>query len=173
LRICPCSDILSAMYIAHDKRPAELKTLTDLFSTRIGASFLKSRALKALLPELKNAHHIGLSWKEIWEALKECGYVGSYRQFAAMIRKLASPDQKSRRFTKNLTPPFVEKEKPKPIAPIGATTSGQKEKPAWQVQREEAMAKLDREVELNRQRESRLKPTKVFKPSVFVGRSED
>jgi len=31
----------------------------------------------------------------------------------------------------------------------------------------------DREAELNRQRESRLKPTKVFKPSVFVGRSED
>ena len=89
------------MYIAHDKRPLELKTLTDLFSTRIGASLLKSRALKALLPELKDAHHIGLTWKEIWEALKECGYAGSYRQFAAMIRKLASPDQKSRRFTKN------------------------------------------------------------------------
>ena len=48
-----------------------------------------------------------------------------------------------------------------------------KEKPEWQVQREEAMARLDREAELNRQRESRLKPTKVFKPSVFVGRSED
>ena len=77
------------MYIAHDKRPVELKTLTDLFSTRIGASLLKSRALKALLPELKDAHHIGLTWKEIWEALKECGYAGSYRQFAAMIRKLS------------------------------------------------------------------------------------
>ena len=48
-----------------------------------------------------------------------------------------------------------------------------KEKPAWQVQREEAMAKLDREAELNRQRESQLKPTKIFKPSVFVGRSDD
>ena len=58
------------MYIAHDKRPVELKTLTDLFSTRIGASLHKSRALKALLPELKDAHHIGLTWKEIWEALK-------------------------------------------------------------------------------------------------------
>ena len=161
------------MYIAHDKRPVELKTLTDLFSTRIGAALLKSRALKALLPELMDAHHIGLTWKEIWEALKECGYVGSYRQFAAMIRKLTLPDQKSRRFTKNLTPPFVEKEKPKPVAPIGATTSGQKEKPEWQTQREQEMARLDREAELNRQREARLQPKKVFKPSAFVGRSED
>jgi len=48
-----------------------------------------------------------------------------------------------------------------------------KEKPAWQVRREEEMARLDREAEVNRQRESRLQPTKVFKPSVFVGRSED
>jgi hypothetical protein len=161
------------MYISTDKRPAELKTLTDLFSTRIGASFLKSRALKALLPELKDAHHIGLTWKKIWEALKECGYAGSYRQFAAMIRKLTSPDQNSRIFTKNLTPPFVEKEKPKPAVLNGATTSGHKEKPEWQIQREQEMTRLDREAELNRQRESWLKPTKVFKPSIFVGRSED
>src|ERR1035438_6047520 len=161
------------MYIAHDKRPVELKTLTDLFSRRIGASFLKSRALKALLPELRDAHHIGLTWKEIWEALKEFGYVGSYRQFAAMIRKLTSPDQKSRRFTKILAPPYVEKEKPKPVAPIGATTSGHKEKPEWQIQREQEMARLDREAELNRQREARLQPKKVFTPSVFVARSRE
>ena len=161
------------MYIAHEKRPVELKMLADLFSTRIGASLLKSRALKALLPELKDAHHIGLTWTDIWEALKECGYVGSYRQFAAMIRKLTFPDQNSRRFTKNLTPPFVEKEKPQPVAPIGATTSGHKEKPEWQTQREQEMARLDREAELNRQREARLQPKKVFKPSAFVGRSED
>jgi hypothetical protein len=160
------------MYISHDKRPVELKRLTDLFSTRIGASFLKSRALKALLPELRDAHHIGLTWKEIWEALKECGYVGSYRQFAAMIRKLTSPDLNSRRFTKNLTPPFVEKEKPQPVAPIGATTSGHKEKPEWQIRREQEMERLDREAELNRQREARLQPKKVFTPSAFVGRNE-
>jgi hypothetical protein len=161
------------MYISPDKRPTELKTLTDLFSTRIGATFLKSRALKALLPELRNAYHIGLTWKEIWEALKECGYVGSYRQFVAMIRKLASPDQKSRRFTKNLTPPFVEKEKPKPVAPNGDTTSGHKEKPEWQIQREQLMSRLDREAELNRQREEQLRPVKIFKPSPFVGRGEE
>ncbi len=161
------------MYISLDKRPMELKTLTDLFIARIGATFLKSRALKALLPELKAAHHTGLTWKEIWEALKECGYIGSYRQFAAMIRKLTSPDEKSRRFTKNLTPSFVEKEKPKPFAPEGDTKGGHKEKPEWQIQREELMARLDREAELNRQREERLRPVKIFKPSPFVGRGEE
>jgi len=35
------------------------------------------------------------------------------------------------------------------------------------------MARLDREAELNRQREAQWQPKKVFKPSVFVGRSED
>ena len=47
------------------------------------------------------------------------------------------------------------------------------EKPEWQIRREQEMARLDREAELNRQRESRAKATKVFKPSVFVGRSKD
>jgi hypothetical protein len=56
---------------------------------------------------------------------------------------------------------------------LSTESTEHKEKPAWQVQREEAMAKLDREAELNRQRELQLKPTKIFKPSVFVGRSED
>jgi hypothetical protein len=56
---------------------------------------------------------------------------------------------------------------------LSTESTEDKEKPAWQVQREEAMARLDREAELNRQRESRLKPTKVFKPSAFVGRGEN
>ncbi len=68
---------------------------------------------------------------------------------------------------------MVQKEEPKPVAPRGAATTGNKEKPEWQIRREEEMAKLDREAELNREREARLQPTKVFKPSAFVGRSED
>ncbi len=35
------------------------------------------------------------------------------------------------------------------------------------------MVRLDREAELNRQREARLHVKKVFTPSVFVGRSEE
>jgi hypothetical protein len=56
---------------------------------------------------------------------------------------------------------------------LSSENTEKKEKPAWQVRREEEMARLDREAEVNRERESRLQPTKVFKPSVFVGRSED
>jgi hypothetical protein len=161
------------MYISPEKRPAELKALTDLFSRRAGASLLKSRALKSMLQELEAAHDFGLTWKEIWGALREYGYAGSYRQFAAMTRKLTSPSQEIRTRTKNLSPPLVEKEEPKPVAPKGAATTGSKEKPEWQIRREEEMARLDREAEVNRQRESRLQPTKVFQPRAFVGRSED
>jgi hypothetical protein len=56
---------------------------------------------------------------------------------------------------------------------LSSENTENKEKPAWQIRREEEMARLDREAEVNRQRGSRLQPTKVFKPSVFVGRSED
>jgi hypothetical protein len=161
------------MYISQEHWPAELKALTDLFSKRAGASFLKSRVLKSMLQELEDAHHFGLTWKEIWEALGKCGYAGSYRQFAAMTRKLTLPTQEMQRRTKDLPPRLVDKEKPKPVAPRGTATAGNREKPEWQIRREEEMARLDREAELNRGREARLKPTKVFKPSVFVGRSED
>jgi hypothetical protein len=160
------------MYIALEQRPAELKALTDQFCKRTGASFLKSRALKALLRELEDAHHIGLTWKEIWEALRECGYAGSYRQFTAMTRKLTSLTQESRTRTKNLSPLMVEKEKPKPIGPRGVATTGNKEKTEWQIRREETMARLDREAEENREREARLSRPKVFNPPPFVGRGE-
>jgi hypothetical protein len=160
------------MYISPEQRPAELKALTDLFSRRAGASLLKSRALKSMLQELEDAHHFGLTWKEIWEALRQCGYAGSYRQFAAMTRKLTSPSREIRTRTKDLPPPLVEKEKPKPVAPRGAATAGNREKPEWQIRREETMARLDREAEENREREARLSRPKVFNPPPFVGRGE-
>jgi hypothetical protein len=89
-----------------------------------------------------------------------------------MTRKLISPTEKSRTRTKNLPPPLVEKEKPKPAAPRGGATTGNKEKPEWQIRREETMARLDREAEENREREARLSRPKVFNPPPFVGRGE-
>jgi hypothetical protein len=74
--------------------------------------------------------------------------------------------------TKNLPPPLVEKEKPKPAAPRGGATTGNKEKPEWQIRREETMARLDREAEENREREARLSRPKVFDPPPFMGRGE-
>src|ERR1700692_1573471 len=101
------------MYISPKERPADVKALTDLFSARAGASLLKSRALKSMSRQLEDAHDFGLTWKEIWEALRECGYAGSYRQFVAMTRKLTSAGREIRRRTKDLRPPLVEKEEPK------------------------------------------------------------
>jgi len=108
--------------------------------------------------------------------LAECGYEGSYRQFWRMAVRLTGTSAQMPRRRKNLPPADEGKEFHLPkVRESGLSTESKedKEKPAWQVQREEAMARLDREAELNRQRESQLKPMKVFKPSVFVGRSED
>ena len=164
------------MRIAVSNGIPELDTLLDRFRERRGLMPLKARALKGLEAELGAAHRIGLPWVGIWRALAECGYEGSYRQFWRMAVRLTGTSVQEPQSCKNLTPPVVGKVVYQPrVRENGLSTESteDKEKPAWQVQREEAMARLDREAELNRQRESRLKPTKVFKPSVFVGRSED
>jgi hypothetical protein len=51
--------------------------------------------------------------------------------------------------------------------------SAQNAKPEWQIRREEAMAKLDREAEENRAREERLNRPKLFNPAPFKGRDEE
>ena len=73
-------------------------------------------------------------------------------------------------------PPVVEKEVHQLMvreSGLNSENTETKEKPEWQIRREQEMARLDREAELNRQREAQLQPKKIFKPSVFVGRSED
>jgi hypothetical protein len=74
---------------------------------------------------------------------------------------------------KNLPPPLAGKEIQHPTVQARSLSTENQGKPEWQIRREEAMARLDREAELNRQREARLQMKKVFTPSVFVGRSED
>ena len=172
----PESAYSSAMSIALQGKAPELDALLDRFRERRELVRFKARGLKGLAAELGAAYGIGLPWKEIWRALAECGYEGSYRQFWRMALRLTGTSAQKPQRRENLLPPVVGKEVHQPrVRESGLSTDNteDKEKPAWQVQREEAMARLDREADLNRQRESRLKPTKVFKPSVFVGRSED
>ncbi len=172
----PKSAYSSAMSISLKNNASELEALLDRFRERRELVPFKARGLKRLTAELEAAYGIGLPWKEIWRALAECGYEGSYRQFWRMAVRLTGTSAQKPQRRKNLQPPVVGKEVHQPrVRENGLSTESteDKEKPAWQVQREEAMARLDREAELNRQRESQLKPTKVFKPSVFVGRSED
>ena len=172
----PESAYSSAMSIALQSKTPELDALLDRFRERRELVRFKARGLKGLAAELGGAYGIGLPWKEIWRALAECGYEGSYRQFWRMAVRLTGTSAQMPRRRNNLPPADEGKEFHQPKvreSDLSTESTEDKEKPAWQVQREEAMAKLDREAELNRHRESQSKPTKVFKPSVFVGRSED
>jgi hypothetical protein len=165
------------MCISKHERPPELVALVDALTLRRSVFQLKGRLLKAVRSELQATKDSGLTWRVIWGTLRDEGYPGGYQQFCKaanrVIERTRSPTGGN---GENLTPPTVEKEvRPKTVRAIGLSgeNTEKKEKPEWQIRREEEMARLDREAELNRQRESRLQPTKVFKPSVFVGRSED
>ena len=161
------------MRIAVQKGIPELDTLLDRFRERRGLMPLKARALKGLAAELEAAYGIGLPWVEIWRALADCGYEGSYRQFWRMAVRLTDTSAHKPQKRKNLPPPVMGKEIQQPTAQTNGLSAESKGKPEWQIRREEQMARLDREAELNRQREARLHVNKVFTPSVFVGRSED
>jgi hypothetical protein len=164
------------MCIATD-RPPELVVLVEALTLRKGVFQLKGRLLKAVRSELRAAKESGLTWRVIWGTLREEGYPGGYQQFCkAANRVIEGTQPQIARKPKNRQPPVVEKEVRQPMVRESGLNSGNtetKEKPEWQLRREEEMARLDREAELNRQREAQLQPRKVFKPSVFVGRSED
>jgi hypothetical protein len=144
---------------------------------RKGVFQLKGRLLKAVRSELRAAKESGLTWRVIWGTLREEGYPGGYQQFCKAANRVIDGTQPQiARKPKNLAPPVVEKEVRQPMireSGLNSENTATKEKPEWQLRREEEMARLDREAELNRQREARLQPKKVFKPSAFVGRSED
>jgi hypothetical protein len=170
------SSYSNAMRISLESRTPELEKLLNRFQERRELMSLKARALKGLAAELGAVYGVGLPWKEIWRALAECGYEGSYRQFWRMAVRLTGISTHKPQKRKNLPHPVVVKEVHQPMVRESALNSGNtetKEKPEWQIQREQEMARLDREAELNRQREARLQPKKVFTPSAFVGRSED
>jgi hypothetical protein len=172
----PKSAYSSAMSIALQNKAPELDALLARFRERRELVPFKARGLKGLAAELGAAYGIGLPWKEIWRALAECGYEGSYRQFWRMAVRLTGTSAQMPRRRTNLPPADEGKEFHQPKVSesgLSAESTKDKEKPAWQVRREEEMARLDREAEQNRQREAQLQPRKVFKPSVFVGRSED
>ena len=166
----------SAMRISLQNRTPELEKLLDQFQERRELMPFKARALKGLAAELGAVYGVGLPWKEIWRALAECGYEGSYRQFWRMAVRLTGITTQKTQKRKNLRPPVVGKEVHQLMvreSGLNSENTETKEKPEWQIRREQEMARLDREAELNRQREAQLQPKKIFKPSVFVGRSED
>jgi hypothetical protein len=165
------------MCISQHERPPELVALVEALTLRRSVFQLKARLLKAVRSELQAAKDSGLTWRVIWGTLRDEGYPGGYQQFCKAANRVIESARSPRADTgKNLPPLAAEKDiRQQTIRARGLSSENREktEKPAWQVRREEEMARLDREAEVNRQRESRLQPTKVFKPSVFVGRSED
>ena len=164
------------MYTPHENDSPELRAILESLDRRRPAfDTLQWRLLRCVRTELKAALESGLTWRMIWQALLSERYTGSYSGFCkAANRSIGRSLKPGGR--KNLPPPVVEKEVRQPMvreSGLSSETTEKREKPEWQVRRETEMAKLDREAELNRQRELRSQPTKVFKPSVFVGRSED
>ena len=138
-KIGPLSSYSSAMRIALQNRTPELEKLLDRFRERRELVPFKARALKGLAAELGAAYGIGLPWKEIWRALAECGYEGSYRQFWRMAVRLTGTSAQKPQRRKNLPPPVVGKEVHQPkVRESGLSTESteDKEKPEWQVQRE-------------------------------------
>jgi hypothetical protein len=163
------------MCIAQHDRPPELIALVDALTLRRGVFQLKARLLKAVRSELQAAKDSGLTWRVIWGTLRDEGYPGGYQQFCkAANRVIEGARSPTAGNGEDLLSPALEREvRQQIVRESGLSSENKKEKPAWQTRREEEMARLDREAEMNHQRESRSQPTKVFKPSVFVGRSED
>jgi hypothetical protein len=153
----------------------EMQALVVRFGELRSAAHLRARMLRGLSGELNAAFGSGLTWKEIWSTLREYGYKGSYPQFCKTSRRLAGvPTKLTRRTdrerTENLAPCRDERAPKHGEIGNSATQNIQhqeREKPAWQRQREEVAAKLDREAEEYRRREASKAKPKLFTNQPF------
>lgn len=164
---------LIEMYSSINITMTEVNALVERFRARTDLLPLKARGLRRLTAELKAISEIGLPWKAVWRILRDVGYQGTYRQFVAMANRLTSNPSHARTKTQNLPAPTAERRSQPTASPIANQVGAQNAKPEWQIRREEAMAKLDREAEENRAREARLNRPKIFNPAPFKGRGEE
>jgi hypothetical protein len=164
---------LIEMYSSINIRMAEVNVLVERFRARTDLLPLKARGLRRLTAELKAISEIGLPWKAVWRILRDAGYQGTYRQFVAMANRLTSNPGQTRTKAQNLPAPTAERQLQPTAAAIANQVGAQNTKPEWQIRREDAMAKLDREAEENRAREARLNRPKLFNPAPFKGRGEE
>ena len=164
------------MYMPDIEHIVEVKRLVELLRARRELLPLKALFLKGAAVELNAARAVGLPWKDIWRVLVEHGYRGSYQQFwrmALVLNGVTPRRSQKRKILPALTGGKVVGRSELRPDEQSEQVSTNEEKPEWQIRREQETARLDREAELNRQREARFKPVKIFKPSAFVGRSED
>jgi hypothetical protein len=131
--------------------------------------------LRGLSVELTAAYGTGLTLKEIWKALCEQGYQGSYPQFCKTCGRIVGLRRGESRPAETNVEENLHPQKGERVAAQGDLSSSitegseiqERGKPAWQQQREEVAARLDREAEEYRRREaSKVKP-KLFTNQPF------
>ena len=157
------------------ERTAELEILVEKFAGLRSAAHLRARLLRGLAVELIAAYSTGLTLKEIWKALCEHGYQGSYPQFCKTCGRIVGLRRGESRSTNTHVEENLLPQKGERVAALGESSSSandgseiqERGKPAWQQQREEVAARLDREAEEYRRREaSKVKP-KLFTNQPF------
>jgi hypothetical protein len=151
----------------------QLKAVVDALLARKASWRLKAKLLKGVVPELKAARDIGLTWQEIWQALKNEGYPGSYPQFCKSANRWLDPDSAaSRRPRKSST---VNQ----PTSAVNSTASEQQNPnrigngERWQARKTIAQQLLT-EAEQIKQQQAQDNATKipVFTMTPFKGRQE-
>src|SRR5271170_3128692 len=156
------------MCSALQEYPPELLAVVDVLRVRKSVFHLKGRLLKSARVELQAARSCGLTWRVIWQALREQGYPGGYQQFCKAANRVTEFGRvPASTKSKNLPLPVAKKEVLQSTVQERERDNSNKEKPAWQIQREEIRERLDREVELTRQREAQREPEIVFKVTPF------
>ena len=157
------------------ERTAELQAVIEKFAGLRTAAHLRARLLRGLAAELIAAYRTGLTLKEIWRALTEHGYQGSYPQFCKTCGRIVGLRGSELRSAEANVEENLLPQKGERVPTQGKSSSSvndereihEKGKPAWQQQREEVAARLDREAEEYRRREaSKVKP-KLFTNQPF------
>jgi hypothetical protein len=166
------------MHSSLETQLPELEKLIEAMKLRRNFFGLKGKLLRGVAKELIAARAGGLTWKAIWEALRKEGFICGYPQFCRTAKRLVQSQNAALHGGKSKNLPAHSGGKAVGRSELRSEEQPEQfntnqEKPEWQIQREELMARLDREAELNRQREERLRPVKIFKPSPFVGRGEE
>src|SRR5271163_2488160 len=134
------------MCSALQEYPPELLAVVDVLRVRKSVFHLKGRLLKSARVELQAARSCGLTWRVIWQALREEGYPGGYQQFCKAANRVTEAGRvPASTKSKNLPPPAAKKEAMQSTVQERERDKHTQEKPAWQIQREETMARLDRE----------------------------
>lgn len=163
------------MYTSVPERAAELEAVVVKFAGIRSAAHLRARLLRGLSDELIAAYGAGLTLKEIWKALTEHGYQGSYPQFCKTCGRIVGLRSSRSRSAETSVAENLLPQKGERISTQGEPSSSandgseiqERGKPAWQREREEVAARLDREAEEYRRREASKDKPKLFTNQPF------